>query len=320
MAENFVEGLRIQFFGDNFTVVIYDNCPQNTHPITQNFIMDDFFGESVFDEISHYKNINYNITETVYSSSELSDHSIDEAFIMRSARRPNTGPCTYMLSSVLGAPLLVKLVSEHESNCLESVLRKAQTLIPPTTQVRMEVANKIELETQNVLRGHAAVYHFSATSSTFIFRILSNVSSASSTYSTLGPSKTSLLQQGPTSRSVAIRLFPRPTINKYHLAFGSVYTEPTNVLFDLIDEGYTLLNIIKRSNLVFDNLWNNMANNIRYDRYIPNNNIPIFIDLWLSTGVFGIIDATIIRKPSSKTVVDKPSSFSVNVALLPRLL
>lgn len=44
-----------------------------------------------------------------------------------------------------------------------------------------------------------------------------------------------------------MRLFPRPTINKYHLAFGSVYTEPTNVLFDLIDEGYTLLNIIKRS-------------------------------------------------------------------------
>lgn len=57
----------------------------------------------------------------VCSSSELSDHSIDEAFIIRSARRPNTGPCTYMLSSMLGAPLLVKLVSEHESNCLESV-------------------------------------------------------------------------------------------------------------------------------------------------------------------------------------------------------
>jgi len=48
--------------------------------------------------------------------------------------------------------------------------------------------------------------------------------------------------------------------------------------------------------------------------------IPILIDRWLSTGVFGIIDATIIRKPSSKTVVDKPNSFSVNVALLPRLL
>lgn len=61
-----------------------------------------------------------NLTETVYSSSELSDHSIDEAFIKRSARRPNTGPCTYMLSSVLGAPLLVKLVSDNESNCLES--------------------------------------------------------------------------------------------------------------------------------------------------------------------------------------------------------
>lgn len=46
--------------------------------------------------------------------------------------------------------------------------------------------------------------------------------------------------------------------------------------------------------------------------------IPIFIDLWLLTGVFGIIDATIIREPSSKSVVDKPNSFSVNVALLPR--
>lgn len=44
------------------------------------------------------------------------------------------------------------------------------------------------------------------------------------------------------------------------------------------------------------------------------------MDLWLSTGVFGIIDATIIRKPSSKTVDDKPNSFSVKVALLPRLL
>lgn len=54
-------------------------------------------------------------------------------------------------------------------------------------------------------------------------------------------------QQGPTSRSVAIRLFPRPTINKYHLDFGSVYTEPTNVLLDLTDEGYTFRNIIKRS-------------------------------------------------------------------------
>lgn len=47
--------------------------------------------------------------------------------------------------------------------------------------------------------------------------------------------------------------------------------------------------------------------------------IPIFIDRWLSTGVFGIIDATIIRNPSSKTVVDIPNNFSVNVALLPRL-
>lgn len=42
-------------------------------------------------------------------------------------------------------------------------------------------------------------------------------------------------------------LFPRPTINKYHLDFGSVYTEPTNEQHDLIDEGYTLRNIIKRS-------------------------------------------------------------------------
>lgn len=47
--------------------------------------------------------------------------------------------------------------------------------------------------------------------------------------------------------------------------------------------------------------------------------LPIFIDLWLSTGVFGTIDATIIRKPSSKTVVDNPNNFSVKVALLPRL-
>lgn len=54
-------------------------------------------------------------------------------------------------------------------------------------------------------------------------------------------------QQGPTSRSVAIKLFPRPTINKYHLDFGSVYTEPTIEQFDLTDEGYTLRNIIKRS-------------------------------------------------------------------------
>lgn len=54
-------------------------------------------------------------------------------------------------------------------------------------------------------------------------------------------------QQGPTSRSVAIKLFPRPTINKYHLDFGSVYTEPTSEQFDLIDDGYTLRNIIKRS-------------------------------------------------------------------------
>lgn len=60
----------------------------------------------------------------MHSSSELSDHSIDEAFIMRSARRPNTGPCTYMLSSVLGAPLLVRLVSDNESNCLESIFEK----------------------------------------------------------------------------------------------------------------------------------------------------------------------------------------------------
>lgn len=33
-----------------------------------------------------------------------------------------------------------------------------------------------------------------------------------------------------------------------------------------------------------------------------------------------MIDATIIREPSSKTVVDKPNNFSVGVALLPRLL
>lgn len=33
-----------------------------------------------------------------------------------------------------------------------------------------------------------------------------------------------------------------------------------------------------------------------------------------------MIDATIIREPSSNTVVDKPNNFSVGVALLPRLL
>lgn len=54
-------------------------------------------------------------------------------------------------------------------------------------------------------------------------------------------------QPGPTSRSVAIKLFPRPTINKYHLALGSVYTELTNEPLEPTDEGYILRNIIKRS-------------------------------------------------------------------------
>jgi len=44
-------------------------------------------------------------------------------------------------------------------------------------------------------------------------------------------------QQDPTSSNVAIKLFPRPTTNIYHLAFGNVYTEPVREQLDLIDEG-----------------------------------------------------------------------------------